>query len=804
MVEIKHKQILIDNKPVLILSGEIHYYRLQRSDWQDRIDKLKTAGCNAVASYVPWLCHEPLAGEIDLTGRTRPELDLGAFIDLCRDNGLYFLVRPGPFIMAEMKNEGIPYWVYEKHPEIIPVSWDGKPVPTKTIDYLAPGFLQEVHRWYAAVMSVIAPRLHHRGGNIIGVQLDNEIGMLSWVSNAPDLTDNVLADFVEWLNKRYGREELRTRYPFNLKDSEERKAYIRSPQERYAAELMHDLGHYMRYRLARYVAALRAYAEEFGVKDVPFIVNIHGTSGNRGLTFPIGISQLYESYTQAPGYLPGSDIYLGDLTMANFQDLYLINCFLDAVQNADQPLTSMEFQCSDGNYDLTYHGRHDPSAVDFKTRMCIAQGNRLLNYYLFTGGINYLLSPGPNDGNDRIAITGERHGFAAPISPEGELNYTYPRMARVIQTTMAVADKLAAMQEEHDGIAWAFIPDYYLTEYCYPNSASMKEIRQDLEARRAGAWEIVGRAMLLAGYRFDAVDIQNKPISPAEVPVLVLGSARYLDGAIQQTLVDYLTAGVNLLLYGEVPTSDMEGRPCTILADALGARVAGVRRETGEFYPTLRAAAAGWAAPRPEVRTSFAQTFILRQGMPLLTLHGTGEVCGFETTVGKGKAIVVATTYICDIPFFRTALERLGTTPALQHDHQFHGIFMTSTANQAGERFLHLLNLDGIDKEFQIYEQSHPLFDGRKLVLQSRDAVMLPLNVSFGGVKVIYATAEVVAVRENALEFRLTQPEDVIAFETQREILPAEDYAVKRAGSRLLVISRKHAKVDDRLTVRFR
>ena len=54
MIEIKNKQILIDGKPKLIMCGEIHYYRLDREDWQDRLDKLKLSGCNAVATYVPW------------------------------------------------------------------------------------------------------------------------------------------------------------------------------------------------------------------------------------------------------------------------------------------------------------------------------------------------------------------------------------------------------------------------------------------------------------------------------------------------------------------------------------------------------------------------------------------------------------------------------------------------------------------------------------------------------------------------------------------------------------------------------
>ena len=280
----------------------------------------------------------------------------------------------------------------------------------------------------------------------------------------------------------------------------------------YSLELMKDLGYFMRDRFARYIAELRGYAEEFGVKDIPFIVNIHGTGGGRGFTFPIGISQLYESYTQGPGYLSGSDIYFGDLTVETFQDLYLINGFMDSVHLPDQPLTSVEFNCGDGNFGNNLSGRYDPSAADFKTRMCIAQGNRLLNYYLFAGGKNYRFEDSLGDGNDRIAFTGEHHGFAAPVGPEGKLNYTFPRMARSIKTMMAVADKIAAMDEERDNISFAFIPDYYMTEYRYPKSDKMAEVIANIRSNRAyGSWESMGRAMLLMGYRFGAVDIQNKP-----------------------------------------------------------------------------------------------------------------------------------------------------------------------------------------------------------------------------------------------------------------------------------------------------
>ncbi|MGN6484743.1 MAG: beta-galactosidase, partial [Thermomicrobiales bacterium] len=188
-VALVDKRIEIDGEPRLLISGEVHYFRLDRADWDDRLRRLREAGANTVATYIPWLMHERPDGSFDLDGHRVPNLDLGGFIDLAAAHGLLAVARPGPFIMAEMKNEGLPYRLYTDHPEIVPVGWDGNPAPTRTVDYLAPAFLEETRRWYEAVMPVIVPRLHANGGNVIAVQLDNEVGMLSWVSNTPDLTD---------------------------------------------------------------------------------------------------------------------------------------------------------------------------------------------------------------------------------------------------------------------------------------------------------------------------------------------------------------------------------------------------------------------------------------------------------------------------------------------------------------------------------------------------------------------------------------------------------------------------------------
>jgi beta-galactosidase len=275
-----------------------------------------------------------------------------------------------------------------------------------------------------------------------------------------------------------------------------------------------------------------------------------------------------------------------------------------------------------------------------------------------------------------------------------------------------------------------------------------------------------------------------------------------MDGEVQQKLVRYLEGGGNLLLYGAVPLYDMEGKACTILADALGLRPAETRRSTRSYF--LSVYADGWFAPRPEVPTHIARVFEPSRGEVLLRVVGTNEACGFDIEVGRGRAVVLTAAYKCDVEAFRTILERLGAKAALRHDHAHGGVFMTSSRNKEGERFLHLINFDGYDKELHVTEEGRELFEGHKVVLRSRDALMLPLNVTFGDVKIAYATVEVARVERDALEFRLTHDADVIAFETEREIVESDEYDVAKSGKTTLVTSRKHAAVDNKLVVRWR
>lgn len=704
-VVLARRRLLIDDRPQIVLAGEVHYFRLDPADWGDRLDTLIEAGCDTVATYIPWLWHELPDRSVDLTGRTHPQRDVAGFLDLAHSKGLRAIARPGPFVMAELKNEGLPYRLYDDPP----TTWDGAVVPTRTLDYLAPSFLDAVDGWYGAVMPMLASRL----GSVIGVQLDNEIGMLSWVSNSPDLFDDE----------------------------------FRAPAEERSLALHDRLGRSMRDRYRRYVAVLRDLAVRHGVDGVPFLINVHGTDAGRGRTFPVGISQLFESYRGVPQLTAGSDHYLGDLTVENAPDLYVSNAFLAASLSADQPLTSLEFEAGSGDYGEDLSCLVPPQAVDLKTRMCVAQGNRLLNLYLFTGGRNPMLETPVGDGNDRIAFTGERHGFAAPIDPEGRRGPAFSAVRRAFAAVRGASDLLADGDEETDGFALAFVPDHYMTEYHYPGSPSRAAQVEDLTRFRGmGPRDILVRALLLAGYSFPAVDVQS-----ADPPfgALVLASASTLGRAVQERLAAFVHAGGRLLLNGVMPRFDVDGAPCTVLADALGVRVAGHVAGTPHYFPSVL------APGRAETRVNYAQFLV--GGEPILRMAGSDAVCGVEAGHGAGKAVLITADYPCDLDFWRGCMTAIGVTPRLRNNAGNPGLMMTSTVDTAGQRLLHLLNIGPTDASFSLSYRDRAFLGGRRVFLPARSGVMLPYGVRVGSATLVETTCELISRTADEVVLRPTQ-----------------------------------------------
>ncbi|MFU0785690.1 MAG: Beta-galactosidase [Enterococcus gilvus] len=151
------EDFLLDGKPFKILSGAIHYFRVEPSDWYHSLYNLKALGFNTVETYVPWNMHEPKKGAFRFDGI----LDLERFLTIAQELGLYAIVRPSPYICAEWEFGGFPAWLLNE------------PIRLRTNE---PAYLAHVAEYYDVLMSKIVPHQLSNGGNILMIQIENEYG----------------------------------------------------------------------------------------------------------------------------------------------------------------------------------------------------------------------------------------------------------------------------------------------------------------------------------------------------------------------------------------------------------------------------------------------------------------------------------------------------------------------------------------------------------------------------------------------------------------------------------------------------
>ena len=147
----------LDGQEFKILSGAIHYFRIQPEDWYHSLYNLKALGFNTVETYVPWNMHEPKKGQFDFQGI----LDIEKFLNIAQDLGLYAIVRPSPFICAEWEFGGMPAWLLTEDMRI------------RSSDA---SYLQAVADYYDELLPRLVPRLLDKGGNILMMQVENEYG----------------------------------------------------------------------------------------------------------------------------------------------------------------------------------------------------------------------------------------------------------------------------------------------------------------------------------------------------------------------------------------------------------------------------------------------------------------------------------------------------------------------------------------------------------------------------------------------------------------------------------------------------
>ncbi|MCP2032006.1 hypothetical protein L1277_002105 [Okibacterium sp. HSC-33S16] len=154
-IRLSNHFVEIDGIPSIPVSGEIHYSRIPRDQWEERLRLMKAGGITVVATYLIWIHHEETRGNVRFDGN----LDVAAFVELCGEIGLDVVLRIGPWCHGEVRNGGFPDWV------------QASGVGLRTDD---PAYLELVRSWFSALGDELAP-LCATDGPVIGIQLENEL-----------------------------------------------------------------------------------------------------------------------------------------------------------------------------------------------------------------------------------------------------------------------------------------------------------------------------------------------------------------------------------------------------------------------------------------------------------------------------------------------------------------------------------------------------------------------------------------------------------------------------------------------------
>jgi beta-galactosidase len=149
---------LLDNRPFQMICGEMHYSRIPREAWRQRMKMAKAMGLNTIGTYVFWNIQEPEKGKFDFSGNG----DIAAFVRTAQQEGLWVVLRPSPYVCAEWEFGGYPYWLQNEK---------GLVVRSKERKYLG-----EYKHYLMALGKQLAPLQVNHGGNILMIQVENEYG----------------------------------------------------------------------------------------------------------------------------------------------------------------------------------------------------------------------------------------------------------------------------------------------------------------------------------------------------------------------------------------------------------------------------------------------------------------------------------------------------------------------------------------------------------------------------------------------------------------------------------------------------
>ena len=611
---------LKDGKPTFVVSGEIHYFRIEPRRWEQHLVLLKRTGANSTSTYIPWDWHEYEEKKFDFSGKTNAARNLVKYIELCKKIGLQLIVKPGPYILAEYELHGLPSWFVKRcGKNARALDEHGNVIAPDRMSYMSEEFLDSAFRWYDQIMPLLARYQESRGGPITMMQVCNEVGLFQWLSGKVDYNESVTKLYREFLKDRYGTiENLNTTYEAlhaTFGDVAMPRGCIENRQQ-YRA--YYDFHLFYRHYYARYLDILIKRIRTYGV-NVQLTHNIPGWIYGGAAELPMLISTYAQVMKTHKDVVFGLDHIPEFVSFRNAGSDLACNKILQALQPF-APVWAPEFQAGTREHQV----KNDANDMRTFYFASLAHGLRGFNYYMFSQGIN------PKG----KGYYGKTFYFQTPLSDRAVKSDLYDVTGEIGRFINREHENLLR-SETKASVCAGFYKPYFCTELTSSQILKEKKLHVDklglsLDPRFVRE-EIFFNGMLRAlqtlNIGYDISDLEDPDLdSLLRYKQLWVATTEFMDGATQEFLVSYVKQGGHLVIYPAIPTLDEYLHPCTILKDGLN-----LQFEQSASPHKIDA----FGIEDMHTYLQEKQVFSSAESDAVARTK-TGEVCGLRKRVGKG------------------------------------------------------------------------------------------------------------------------------------------------------------------------
>ena len=551
--DIEAGRLLVDGEPNSMYSGSYQYWRIESALWREILVKVKGMGFSMIETYMPWSVHETAPGSFDF-GESDPSRNVGRFLDICHEEGIRVLARPGPHINAEMTYFGYPERIFADE-DLYMRTADGAPVvlpaPPRMFPcpcYHHPRFLSEVGTYFRALAPHLAPRLYP-DGPLIAVQVDNESAKFGRTHPFDtDYSEHSVLLYRRWLKERYGtvdalNESYRASYDsFDFVDPPRRFDCSSAERLPYYLDWIGFGEHYIHESLRNIAGLMRA---AFGER-VPFFHN-----------YPV-------TYPMTPLDVPGTESFLdwqGVDAYPTREMYHTIRRGMKYTSTVSRLPHLAEFSSGSVYYALPLSLKDQA----FTTWAAVMHGIKGINFYMIVERERWYGSPIKRDGTLRET----RYDFYKKFLEEVEafgIEGMQPKRQVLLLSVRDYERMLAGsilpignstIIGEFGGWAasdlWASRETHGLSE--------------PLGARYARLSSFWYRALTAVGAHFGIGDSECTAGSFDGYKLVIAPTFEFMDKALQEKLLAYARSGGNLLVGPRAPRLDSSMNPCAFLAE---------------------------------------------------------------------------------------------------------------------------------------------------------------------------------------------------------------------------------------------